>query len=133
MSSSELETRGLVQIPSRHSFDDTVQKLRDGIARRGLTLFALIDHRKAASEAGLSMPPTQVVLFGSPRAGTPLMVATPSLAIDLPLRILVAADEKGAVGLTYATAEFLIARYGLQPEAAAVLGGVRLLAAEAAS
>ncbi len=84
---------GIVDIPSNHSVDETVEKLRGILAAKGVTLFALVDHSGEAEKAGMKMPPTKLLIFGSPKAGTPVMLAAPSIAIDLPLKILVWEDE----------------------------------------
>jgi uncharacterized protein (DUF302 family) len=103
---------GLVQVPSHYTVDETVQRLEAAFTGKGLKVFAVIDHSGEAEKAGLKMPPTKVVLFGSPKAGTPLMVAAPSLAIDLPLKALVAEDDAGKVWVTYNSPEYLQQRHG---------------------
>jgi uncharacterized protein (DUF302 family) len=123
---------GFAQVKSRYSFPETVKRLDEAVTKRGLKIFARFDHAAEASAAGLSMHPTMVLVFGSPKAGTPLMVEAPSLALDLPLKILIAEGSDGTVWLTYSTSEFLIARHGLSPEAGRVLGAVAAIAGEAA-
>ena len=86
---------GIVKIPSHHSVDETVNKLEAILQSKGVTLFALIDHSGEAEKVGMKMPPTKLLIFGNPRGGTPLMLAAPSAAIDLPLKILVAEDSQG--------------------------------------
>ncbi|MFZ0733963.1 MAG: DUF302 domain-containing protein [Candidatus Sulfotelmatobacter sp.] len=120
---------GLVQIASRYCVDETVRRLEAAFVEKGMKVFALIDHGGEAEKAGLKMRPTKVVIFGSPKGGTPLMEAAPSLAIDLPLKALVAEDEMGSVSVTYNTPEYLQARHGFPAEliknlagAAAVIG-----------
>ncbi len=132
MPSPILSENGLVQRRSNASFADTVQRVRDAIAQRGLKLFAVIDHSGEAASVGFSLTPTQVIVFGSPEAGTPLMMAKPLLAIDLPLRILVVENAAGVVSVVYTAPEYLIARHGLDGDAAKVLGGAAKLAEEAA-
>lgn len=83
---------GLIQIPSRYSVEETAQRLQAAFEAKGLQVFVVIDHSGEAEKVGLKMRPTKLVIFGSPKAGTPLMVAAPSLAIDLPLKALVAED-----------------------------------------
>src|SRR6516165_5003637 len=85
---------GIVKIASHHSVDQTVDKLKAILQSKGVTLFALIDHSGEAEKAGLKMPPTKLLIFGNPKGGTPLMLASPSVAIDLPLKILVAEDSQ---------------------------------------
>lgn len=106
---------GMTSRRSRFSLDETLQRLRSAIESKGATVFAVIDHAGEAARVGLAMPPTQLLIFGSPRAGTPAMLAAPSLAIDLPLKILVS-EEGGAVWMSYNTAEYLADRHGLTRE-----------------
>jgi uncharacterized protein (DUF302 family) len=103
---------GLVQVASRYSVDESVRRLEAAFTEKGLKVFALVDHSGEAEKAGLKMRPTKLVVFGSPRAGTPLMVAAPSLAIDLPLKALVAEDDTGKVSVTFNTPEYLQQRHG---------------------
>jgi uncharacterized protein (DUF302 family) len=123
---------GITEIPSNHSVDETVAKLKGILDAKGITLFALIDHSGEAERAGLSMPPTKLLIFGSPRAGTPIMLATPSAAIDLPLKILVRQDRNGGVWISYNTAAYLQGRHGFALELAANIAVVEVLAAKAA-
>jgi uncharacterized protein (DUF302 family) len=123
---------GIVNIPSNHSVDETVEKLRGILAARGVTLFALVDHSGEAEKAGLKMPPTKLLIFGSPKAGTPVMLATPSIAIDLPLKILVWQDDAGKVWVSYNSPEYLRERHGVPPELVPTLAVVETLAAKAA-
>ena len=104
---------GIVKIPSHHSVDETVDKLKTILQSKGVTLFALIDHSGEAEKAGMKMPPTKLLIFGNPKGGTPLMLAAPSAAIDLPLKILVAEDLQGKVWISYNSAEYLKERHGL--------------------
>jgi uncharacterized protein (DUF302 family) len=83
---------GIVKIPSHHSVDETVDKLKAILRSKGVTLFALVDHSGEAQKVGMKMPPTKLLICGNPKGGTPLMLAAPSVAIDLPLKILVAED-----------------------------------------
>jgi uncharacterized protein (DUF302 family) len=104
---------GIVQIPSSHSVDETVEKLKTILKSKGVTLFALVDHSGEAEKAGMKMPPTKLLIFGNPKGGTPLMLAAPSAAIDLPLKILVAEDSQGKVWISYNSPEYLKERHGL--------------------
>ena len=104
---------GIVQIPSHHSVDETVDKLKAILKSKGVTLFALIDHSGEAEKVGMKMPPPKLLIFGNPKAGTPLMLASPSAAIDLPLKILVAEDAQGKVWISYNSPEYLQERHGL--------------------
>src|SRR5665213_4556890 len=92
---------GIVSRQSAHSVDETVQKLQEIFRTRGVKLFALVDHGGEAEKVGLRMLPTRLLIFGHPKAGTPLMVASPGVAIDLPLKILVAEDSEGKVWISY--------------------------------
>jgi uncharacterized protein (DUF302 family) len=124
-------SKGLLQIPSRHSVDETLNRLHSFLAEKGMKIFALIDHSGEAEKAGLKMRPTKVLLFGSPKGGTPLMVAAPSLAIDLPLKALVAEDETGRVSITYNDPEYLQQRHNVPAELIKNLSGAGALIAKA--
>jgi uncharacterized protein (DUF302 family) len=104
---------GIVKIPSHHSVDETVDKLKASLRSKGVTLFALVDHSGEAEKVGMKMPPTKLLIFGNPKAGTPLMLAAPSVAIDLPLKILVAEDAEGKVWISYNSPEYLKERHDL--------------------
>src|SRR5579871_1850335 len=114
---------GLVQMVSQHSVEETVKRLRDLLAQKDVKLFAEIDHSGEAEKAGLKMRPTKVVIFGSPKGGTPLMVAAPSLAIDLPMKVLVAEDASGQVSVTYNDPEYLRERHSVPAELMKNLAG----------
>jgi len=107
---------GIVTISGGLSVDLTVQKLEAMLAAKGIKLFALIDHSGEAAAAGLHMPATKLLIFGNPKAGTPLMIASPSVAIDLPLKIMVAEDAAGKTKISYNDAAWLRARHGFPPE-----------------
>jgi uncharacterized protein (DUF302 family) len=124
--------RGIADLPSNRSVDETVERLQGILRERGLTLFALVDHSGEAQKVGLQMPPTKLVIFGSPKAGTPLMLAAPSLAIDLPLKILVWQDGEGKTWLSYNTPEYLRERHGFPAELVPNIAGVSALASAAA-
>jgi uncharacterized protein (DUF302 family)/uncharacterized membrane protein YidH (DUF202 family) len=111
-----LEDNGIVRTPSRHSVDETVERLKAALQAKGVTLFALVDHSGEAAKAGLTMRPTKLLIFGSPKAGTPLMLAAPSVALDLPLKILVAEDADGRVWMSYDRPEYLAKRHGVPAE-----------------
>jgi uncharacterized protein (DUF302 family) len=115
--------KGLIQVPSRYSVEETLQRLQSAFAAKGLQVFALIDHSGEAAKVGLKMRPTRVLIFGSPKSGTPLMVATPSLAIDLPMKALVAEDENGKVWLTYNSPEYLKQRHNVPEDLIKNLAG----------
>ena len=122
---------GIVKIPSHHSVDQTVDKLKAILESKGVRLFALIDHSGEAEKVGLKMPPTKLLVFGNPKAGTPLMLAAPSVAIDLPLKILVAEDSDGKVWISYNSAEYLKERHGLPENLLPNIAVVQTLAASA--
>lgn len=107
---------GLVQVASHYPVDETMKRLQAAFAAKGLQVFAVVDHSGEAEKVGLKMRPTKVLIFGSPKAGTPLMVAAPSLAIDLPLKALVSEDAAGKVSVTYNHPEYLQERHGVPGE-----------------
>jgi uncharacterized protein (DUF302 family) len=104
---------GLIHVLSPRSVDESMQKLETVVAAIGLKVFAHVDHSGEAERVGLQMRPTKVLIFGSPKAGTPLMIAAPSLAIDLPLKVLVWEDEQGKVWLSYNSPEYLGRRHNV--------------------
>jgi uncharacterized protein (DUF302 family) len=124
-------TSGIVDQPSRQSVDETVQRIEAILRAKGITLFALIDHGGEAAKVGLKMPPTKLLIFGKPEAGTPLMLASPRIAIDLPLKILVWEDAQGQVWVSANSAAYLRERYGLPLEYLPTLAAVEALAAAA--
>ena len=124
---------GIVSKPSAHSVDETVEKLKGILQAKGVMLFALVDHSGEAAKAGLKMPPTKLLIFGSPKAGTPLMLASPSVAIDLPLKILVSEDTSGKVWVSYNSPAYLGERHSLPPELLQNIAVVEALASNAAS
>src|SRR5215471_4839051 len=104
---------GIIDKPSNHTVDETVSRLKDMLKAKGVTLFALIDHSGEAEKVSMKMRPTKLLIFGSPKAGTPLMLADPHAALDLPLKILVWEDGEGKVWLSYHSTKFLKERYSL--------------------
>ena len=103
---------GMIDVSSRYSVPETLARLQSILKEKGITVFGLIDHSGEAEKAGLSMRPTQLLIFGSPKGGTPLMVSAPRLAIDLPLKALAWQDEQGKVWLSYNSPEYLQQRHG---------------------
>jgi uncharacterized protein (DUF302 family) len=103
---------GMIDVPSPYSVPETLARLESILEERGVSVFARVDHSGEAEKAGLKMRPTQLLIFGSPKAGTPLMVATPRAAIDLPLKALAWEDESGKVWLSYNAPEYLQQRHG---------------------
>ena len=123
---------GIVTIPGHQTVDQTVQKLEGILAAKGVKLFALVDHSGEAEKAGMHMRPTKLLIFGNPKAGTPLMIASPSIAIDLPLKVLVWEDAEGKVQVSYNSASYLQARHGLPADLLQNIAVVEALAAKAA-
>jgi uncharacterized protein (DUF302 family)/uncharacterized membrane protein YidH (DUF202 family) len=124
--------KGIIDKPSNHSVDETVDRLKNILQAKGVTLFALVDHSGEAAKVGLTMRPTKLMIFGNPKAGTPLMVAAPSIAIDLPLKILVWEDAQNKVWVSYNSAEYLKDRHGLPQDLLPNIAVVEALAAKAA-
>ena len=122
---------GIVKIPSHHSVDETVDKLKTILKSKGVTLFALVDHSGEAEKVGIKMSPTKLLIFGNPKSGTPLMLAAPSAALDLPLKILVAEDSQGKVWISYNSPEYLKQRHGLPENLLPNIAVVQALAAAA--
>ena len=122
---------GIVDVPSNHSVDETVERVKSILQSKGVALFALIDHSGEAEKVGMKMPPTKLLIFGNPKGGTPLMLAAPSVAIDLPLKILVWQDGQGKVWLSYNSPEYLRARHGLPQDLLQNIAVVETLAAKA--
>jgi sigma54-dependent transcription regulator len=117
--------------PLRERGDDTVDRLKDMLKAKGVTLFALADHSGEAEKVGMKMRPTKLLIFGSPKAGRPLMLADPHAALDLPLKILVWEDGEGKVWLSYNSTKFLQERYGLRQDLVQNIEVVETLAVKA--
>lgn len=113
---------GIVTRGSPYAFGPTLERIESMLAAKGATVFARIDHSAEAKKVGLEMLPATLLVFGNPKAGTPMMIAAPSIAIDLPLKILVSQDKSGGVSVSYASGSFLAARHGLTEEQARPLG-----------
>lgn len=122
---------GLTHLPSKHSVEDTLQRLEALLKQKGVALFARIDHSAEAAKVGLKMRPTKLLIFGSPKAGTPLMQASPTAAIDLPLKALFWQDAEGKVWLTYNDPAYLQQRHGIPAELLPNIAGVSGLFAKA--
>jgi uncharacterized protein (DUF302 family) len=119
---------GIVNIPSRHAVDDIVTALTAMLRTKGITLFAVVDHSGEAANVGIAMRPTKLVIFGNPRAGSPVMIAAPSSAIDLPLKILVWQDADGRVWVSYNSPQYLQARHHVPSELLPNLAVIETLA-----
>lgn len=111
-----MQGNGLVRVASPHSVEETVKRLESVLAELGVRVFTVIDHSGEAEKVGMKMRPTKVVIFGNPKGGTPVMVAAPTLAIDLPLKALVAEDGDGKVWVSYNSPEYLQQRHGIPEE-----------------
>jgi len=128
---TSVTNNGIATLASNHTVDQTVEKLTNILQSKGVTLFALVDHSGEAEKAGMKMRPTKLLIFGSPKAGTPLMLAAPSTAIDLPLKILVWEDGQGKVWLSYNSPEYLEKRHGFPQDLLQNIAVVGTLAAKA--
>ena len=124
--------RGIAALPAQQSVDHTVDKLVNILKAKAVKLFALVDHSGEASKVGLQMRPTKLLIFGNPAGGTPLMIASPSIAIDLPLKLLVWEDENKKVWISYNSPAYLQARHDLPAELLPILTAVEMLAKQGA-
>lgn len=127
MSSPHLEAKGLAHLESAHSVEETVAHLEAALNERKIKIFARIDHAAEAEQVGLKMRPAQVLIFGNPISGTPMMIATPTLAIDLPFKSLVWEDENGKVWLSYNSPEYLMNRHCFPEELLKNLAGLAVV------
>jgi uncharacterized protein (DUF302 family) len=125
-------TNGIVRIKSQHSVSETAVKLERMLRAKNVKLFAIIDHSGEAARVGLKMPNTKLLIFGSPKAGTPVMLTAPSAALDLPLKILVAEDSAGKVWVSYNSPAYLQERHNLPVDLLPNIGVIAALAGEAA-
>jgi uncharacterized protein (DUF302 family) len=129
---TDITGNGIIEIPGNSPVDNTVEKLKAVLQAKGVKLFALIDHSGEAEKAGIAMQPTKLLVFGSPKAGTPLMLASPSIAIDLPLKILVREDNQGKTWISYNSPDYLRGRHDIPAELLQNIEVVGALAAKAA-
>ena len=127
---SVITTQGIIDKPSNHSVDETVDKAKNILQSKGITLFALIDHSGEANKVDMKMPPTKLLLFGNPKGGTPLMLAAPSSAIDLPLKLLVWEDAQGKVWVSYNSPAYLQERHNFPMSLLPNIAVVETLATE---
>jgi uncharacterized protein (DUF302 family)/uncharacterized membrane protein YidH (DUF202 family) len=125
-------SKGIIDARSNHSVDQTVDKLKGILEAKGVNLFALVDHSGEAAKVGMKMRPTKLLIFGSPKAGTPVMLAAPSSAIDLPLKILIWEDDHGKVWVSYNSPEYLQGRHDIPEELLPNIAVIKTLAAKAA-
>lgn len=122
---------GVITLKSPFGFEETLARITAAVAAQGLTLFADIDHSGVAASVGLTMQPANVLIFGSPLAGTPLMVAAPLLALELPLKALVWQDTAGQTHVSYTSPAYLARRYAVPDDLAKNIAGIEPLLAGA--
>jgi uncharacterized protein (DUF302 family) len=128
-----VSNNGIIHKSSNHSVDETLRKLRDFLEAKGIAIFALVDHSGEAKKVGMQMPNTKLLIFGNPKGGTPLMLAAPSIAIDLPLKILVWEDDQGKAWVSYNSPEYLAERHGLPQNLVQNIAFLETLAASVAA
>ncbi len=122
-----LADNGMVHLSSPYSVAETITRLEALLQAQGLIEFCRIDHSGEAEKAGFSMPPTQVIIFGSPKGGTPLMIASPTLAIDLPLKALIWQEAGGQVRVSYNSPEYLKQRHDIPDDLLKNIAGIGFL------
>jgi len=127
----QLQDNGLVHLSSPHTVLETLARLETIVQAKGLTILARIDHSGDAAKAGLTMQPTKLLIFGNAIAGTPLMVAAPSLAIDLPLKALVWEDDQGKVWLSYNSPDYLMKRHSIPESLMQNIAGIGAICSQA--
>jgi uncharacterized protein (DUF302 family) len=127
---ADTASSGIVTLASPRSVEQTLEKLEEVLRSKGVPIFALIDHSGEAERAGMKMPPTKLLIFGNPKAGTPVMLASPSIAIDLPLKILVWEDENGKVWISYNSLAYLQGRHAVPQDLLRNLAAAELVAAK---
>lgn len=127
------ENIGIQQVASPYTVPETVQRLEAILAAKGIPILGKVNHSAGAIAAGLSMRPTELLIFGNAKAGTPIMLAAPSAALDLPLKALIWEDSSGAVWVSYNTPEYLQQRHHFPQELIANIAGIRALVEAAVS
>ena len=130
---NESDELDIIEHPSPWPFDRTLQCLLDAIAKSGMTLFARIDHAENARKVGATMPAATVLIYGNARGGTPIMLATPLAALDLPLRVLVRERADGKAAIAFHPVAVMLHRVGVPPDAAARLAPAQQLLVSALS
>jgi uncharacterized protein (DUF302 family) len=125
-------TNGMVHKATRHSVDEALTKLQGILEAKGIAVFALVDHSGEAAKVGLEMHPTKLLIFGNPKGGTPLMLAAPTIAIDLPLKILIWEDDQGKRWVSYNTPQYLAERHNLPANLVQNIALIETLAATVA-
>lgn len=131
--SAKVQVEGLVSIACRHSVAETLAKLETLLRAKEVKVFAVVDHSGEGEKAGFNMRPTKLIIFGSPKAGTPLMLESPTIAIDLPVKALIWEDAAGQTWLSYNEPEYLVHKHGLGPQFAENLAGPTALMRTAAA
>ena len=124
---------GIITKSANCTVEEAVNKIKSLLVIRGITLFAVIDHSGEAEAVGMKMPDTKLLIFGNPKGGTPLMLASPSVAIDLPLKLLVAEDANGKCSISYNSPQYLQQRHGLPNDLIQNIAIIEALATEAAA
>jgi uncharacterized protein (DUF302 family) len=124
---------GLVTIESNHTVKDTIDRVAAGLAAKGITVFARIDHAAGAASVGMPLRPTELLIFGNPKAGTPLMQSKQSIGIDLPLKMLGWQDQAGKVWLSYNDVGWLARRHGLDADGAPAIDALAWFLADLAA
>ncbi len=131
--STAFEGKGIVSVASRHTAAETMDRLEADLRARGFTIFARIDQQREAQRVGLDLRPTELLLFGSPKAGTLWMQASTSVALDLPLKAVAWQDDHGQAWVTFDDPAYLAWRHGLGDGAVTQLAGVRAFVERAAA
>jgi uncharacterized protein (DUF302 family) len=119
-----MEIPGFASLPSKYPVDKTLERLETVLKEKGVAVFAVIDHSGEAAKIGIEMRPTKLLIFGNPKGGTPLMIAAPTVAIDLPLKALIWEDFDGNVSISYNSPEYLQQRHQFPPELIKNIAGV---------
>src|SRR6516164_5195244 len=132
VSMSTITDNGVVRVASHHTVPDTIGKLESVLQAKNVKLFTVVDHSGEAEKAGLKMPETKLLIFGNPKAGTPLMLAAPSIALDLPLKILVAEDADGKVWISYNSPAYFQRRHNLPADLLPNIAVIEALVSNAA-
>ncbi|HTQ79743.1 MAG TPA: DUF302 domain-containing protein [Thermoanaerobaculia bacterium] len=124
------DRRGVVSLGSPYGFGETVHRLESALTEHGIKVFTVLDQQAEAAVVGLTMPPTTLILFGNPRAGTPLMLARPESGLDLPLKALISESVPGQVTVSFNAASYIVERHALPPELTGNLAGAERLIAK---
>ena len=119
-----MEISGFASLPSKHPVDKTLERLQSILKEKGVTVFEVVDHSGEAAKVSMEMRPTKLIMFGNPNGGTPLMIAAPTVAIDLPLKALIWEDSDGNIWISYNSPEYLQQRHHFPPELIKNIAGV---------